>query len=93
VHYEAFQKIELNITGDSHALDDCFEKSYYSHDIGLRKPDREIFDFVLKDSNLAPGETLFIDDTWANVEAANAIGIHGLYLEKPFTIEEILKEY
>ena len=93
VHYEAFQKIELNITGDPHGLDDCFEKSYYSHDIGLRKPDREIFEFVLKDSNLVAEETLFIDDTWANVEAANTVGIHGLYLEKPFTIEELLKEY
>ena len=93
VHYEAFQKIELNITGDPHALDECFEKCYFSHDIGLRKPDRDIFDFVLNDSKLAANESIFIDDTWANVEAAIAAGIHGLYLEKPFTIEELLKEY
>jgi FMN phosphatase YigB (HAD superfamily) len=93
VHYEAFQQIELKITGDPRSLDNCFEKAYFSHDIGLRKPDREIFEFVLQDSNLEAAETLFIDDTLANVEAANALGINGLYLDKPSTIEELLKEY
>ncbi|MBK8701244.1 MAG: HAD-IA family hydrolase [Saprospiraceae bacterium] len=53
-----------------------FKKSYYSHRIGMRKPDQEIFAFVLEDASLNAGETLFIDDNADNVAAAASLGIH-----------------
>lgn len=53
----------------------CFEKFYLSHEIGLRKPDAEVFDFVLSENGLQAKEVLFIDDTQINTEAAKNLGI------------------
>src|SRR5690606_9462868 len=39
-----------------------FEKDYYSHLMGMRKPDKEIFEFVLGTHGLAPEQTIFVDD-------------------------------
>ncbi|WP_224490770.1 HAD family hydrolase [Robertkochia flava] len=58
-----------------------FEKFYLSHEIGMRKPDEEIYRFVLDQNNLQAGETLFIDDLHENTNAAAKIGIHTWTLE------------
>ncbi len=52
----------------------CFEKVYYTHEINLRKPDTEIFEFVLKDKNLKANECFFIDDTKENTDTAKKLG-------------------
>jgi putative hydrolase of the HAD superfamily len=52
----------------------CFEKVYYTHEINLRKPDAEIFEFVLKDKNLIANECFFIDDTKENTDIASKLG-------------------
>lgn len=54
----------------------CFNKFYLSHEINLRKPSIEIYEFILNENNLIARETLFIDDLKENTEAANALGIH-----------------
>lgn len=51
-----------------------FDKTFYSHIIGLKKPDREIFEFVTNDLNLDVQKTLFIDDLLPNIEAASHYG-------------------
>lgn len=53
-----------------------FDAFYLSHEINFRKPDAEIYEFVLKNHDLKPGECLFIDDTKENTDAAEALGIH-----------------
>lgn len=58
-----------------------FEAFYLSHEINFRKPDTEIYEFVLKEHNLKPQECLFIDDTKENTEAAAKLGIHTWNLE------------
>ena len=93
IHHEAFQKIYPGIIEDIGSLDRCFEKAYYSHMIGMRKPDKEIFEWVLKENSLLADETLFIDDTTANIEAAESVNIQGIYLKHPSTIEEVLADY
>lgn len=52
-----------------------FEQFYLSHEIKLRKPNDEIFQFVLEQNNLSPEDTLFIDDTKENTDAAKKLGI------------------
>lgn len=54
----------------------CFDSFYLSHEINLRKPETRIFEFVLKEQQLNPAETLFIDDTKENTDAAATLGIH-----------------
>ena len=53
-----------------------FDKTYYSHLIGMRKPDSQIFEFVTQDAGLDPAETLFIDDLEVNTLAAKVTGLN-----------------
>ncbi|MGE3610695.1 MAG: HAD family hydrolase [Bacteriovoracaceae bacterium] len=57
-----------------------FDKGYYSHHIGLRKPTTEIFDYVMKEQNLTPDRTVFIDDSVHHVEGARLVGINAVHL-------------
>ena len=41
----------------------------------MRKPNEDIFKFVLRDAGIIPDETLFIDDLYGNIETANKLGI------------------
>ena len=52
-----------------------FDKVYLSHEIGMRKPNKEIFEFVCRQERLLPGETLFIDDSIQHIEGAASIGL------------------
>ena len=53
----------------------CFEKVYYSFEMGMRKPDPNIFNTILKKHDLSPKRTLFIDDKKENTDAAASLGI------------------
>ncbi|WP_026775071.1 HAD-IA family hydrolase [Polaribacter sp. Hel_I_88] len=54
----------------------CFEQFYLSHEINFRKPDTEIYEYVLKENNLIAAETLFVDDLKVNTDSANTLGIN-----------------
>ncbi|MCM4157900.1 HAD family phosphatase [Gramella sp. AN32] len=60
---------------------DCFDAFYLSHEIGFRKPNPEIFEFVLKQQNLKAEECLFIDDTKENTDSAKKLGFQVWNLE------------
>ncbi|MEM6845756.1 MAG: HAD family phosphatase [Bacteroidota bacterium] len=75
IHVTAFNKIVEQVSGQP-SIDDFFEKVYFSHKIKMRKPDREIYEYVLSDSQLKPEETLFLDDKAENLLAAREVGIH-----------------
>lgn len=53
-----------------------FDAFYLSHEIQLRKPNQNIYEFVLNENNMRAEETLFVDDTEENVVAAKKLGIH-----------------
>ncbi len=55
-----------------------FDAVYYSHLIRLRKPDPDIYEYVLADAELLPGQSVFIDDLEPNVQAARELGIAGI---------------
>lgn len=56
-----------------------FTKAYYSFRIGQRKPDQEAFAYIIKDSQLDPAETLFIDDTEQNAQAGEQSGFQVIH--------------
>ncbi len=58
-----------------HRFKSAFEHFYLSYEMGMRKPDAEIFEFVLEQHQLVPAETLFVDDTKENTDAATTLGI------------------
>ncbi|OBX26249.1 putative hydrolase of the HAD superfamily [Gelidibacter algens] len=53
-----------------------FDAFYLSHEIQLRKPNANIYEFVLKENNMNAEESLFIDDTEENILSAAKLGIH-----------------
>ena len=86
IHETAFNK---TIQHDHHVfLPTFFDKVYYSHRIGLRKPTKEIFEKVLNECGFDPVNTLFIDDSTQHVEGAKKLGIQTIFLEKGMTIEQ-----
>ena len=89
IHLNYFQQLFTKETGKPF-LDKYFSKTWYSHKVGLRKPGRKIFEFVLQDENLKAGETLFIDDSINNIKGAEELGIKTRLLKINERIEDIL---
>ena len=54
----------------------CFEKVYYSYEMGMRKPDAAIYSHIVNKHDLSPKRTLFVDDKKSNTDAAASIGLH-----------------
>ena len=71
--------------------DELFEKVYYSHLMGKRKPDADIFEQVLSENNLNPAETLFIDDSPQHLETAQKLGMQTYLMTAPDTIQQYFK--
>lgn len=88
IHQEKFSEIyRQKFNGE---LDELFEKAYYSHTLGQRKPDRAGFEMIIQENGLDPGHTLFVDDALINVEGAIKAGLKGLYLPPGLFITDIL---
>lgn len=80
IHIKAFNsylKKEFKLAD----LSSLFEKMYLSYEIGMRKPDAEIFEFVLKENDLKSSETLFIDDSIQHIATAKKLGITTYWLD------------
>lgn len=54
----------------------CFEKVYFSFEIGHRKPEPEAFSFIINKHELTPKRTLFVDDKKTNTDIAASLGMH-----------------
>jgi len=87
IHLQSFHKTYQDVYGV--AMDELFEKAYYSHLINLRKPDVAAFQYVIKDSGLQAEETLFIDDALVNVEGAQLAGLQAVHLTGGKTILDL----
>jgi len=74
IHIETFEQANgVSFYSDFYQ---CFEKVYFSFEMGMRKPDNEIYNFVLAQHGLIPKHTLFVDDKKENTDAASALGIN-----------------
>jgi FMN phosphatase YigB (HAD superfamily) len=82
-----YLKTEFNIDGN----EVFFEKIYYSHLVGKRKPNKEIFEQLLSENTLNPQETLFIDDSPQHLETAKNLGIQTYLMTYPDTIQAFFK--
>ena len=90
IHLKEFQERLHNEQGVY--LEDLFERAYYSHVVKLRKPNADIFELVLKENNLEPSETLFIDDTQPNIDAAKKAGLHAALVSPQKDLVTVLVE-
>jgi len=81
IHFKAFCKIVEKETGQA-SLSPFFNEVFYSHEIQLRKPEKEAFNHILLKYDLQPSETLFIDDSPQHIASAKEMGIITYYLQK-----------
>ena len=61
-------------------LFEFMNKEYYSNCLGMRKPDKIIFEHVINDSQLKSEQTLFVDDQKTNIIAAAELGFQTYHL-------------
>ena len=74
IHIDHFEQREgASFYGDFYQ---CFEKVYFSYEMGMRKPDAEIYTTLISRHELSPKRTLFVDDKKDNTDAAKALGLH-----------------
>jgi putative hydrolase of the HAD superfamily len=76
-----------------HAFMGWFDGGVFSADVKFIKPDREIYELLAVRHGLAPEQTVFIDDSAANVEAARAFGWHAIHCTHPASLPAQLARY
>ncbi|HYX05692.1 MAG TPA: HAD family phosphatase [Bacteroidales bacterium] len=74
-------------------LGNYFNKDFYSHKIGYRKPDPEAFHYVIEQTGLQPAETFFVDDNAENIATAERLGFAVLHLTPDRSLVEELINY
>jgi putative hydrolase of the HAD superfamily len=78
---------------DGHPLSYYFHRVFYSYKLKDYKPSPTIFQKVLEKADINASETLFLDDSAANIESAKALGIHGLLVPKNEDWMDMLTDY
>ena len=81
IHYDLYIR-DLQLRFGYDEFDKLFNKSYFSFDIHLEKPDPRFFELILDHEILLPEETLFIDDTAANIKVAKSLGINTYHISR-----------
>ena len=81
IHLKSFNETLQAVHGFE-GIRELVHKAYYSHEIGMRKPNSEIYEFVLAEQEFKPQEVLFVDDRKDNIEAADGLGIKTFWNEK-----------
>ncbi len=73
IHIDRFEhKVGMTFARDFYQ---CFEKVYYSYEMGMRKPDPKLFETIIARHGLDPEKTLFVDDKKENTDSAAALGL------------------
>lgn len=74
IHIETFeQKNGISFCNDFY---NCFEKVYFSFEVGKRKPEANIYNLLINKHDLSPKRTLFVDDKKENTDAALLLGFN-----------------
>ena len=92
IHHDYFIAEFENIVA-AYPFVSLFKKPYYSHEMGMRKPDPASFIYILEKEGLAPAETLFIDDNEPNIIAAASVGLQVLHLKEGMRVEKDITAY
>jgi putative hydrolase of the HAD superfamily len=62
-------------------LEPYFAGWYISGDVGVRKPDRQIYERMLTELNVDPSHVIFVDDRVKNLDAAAELGLQTVYYD------------
>ena len=84
----SFLELERQVQLDKSVYQN-FDKVYFSHKIGFKKPSLDSYRFVLNDIELEGNECIFIDDVSDNIRAAEEVGMHGILF---VSVQDLLKK-
>ena len=90
IHYDLYVR-DLQLRFGYHEFVELFNKSYFSFAEHLEKPDPRFFELILDHEGLLPEETLFIDDTEANIKAAKSLGIHTYHISRDELVRNLFE--
>jgi len=66
---------------DKYGCLDIFDLAVFSYEVGLAKPDAEIYRYILERLDVVPERTIFVDDFEPNIAAARELGIIGIHFK------------
>jgi HAD superfamily hydrolase (TIGR01509 family) len=69
------EKYRLEYMRKEMGFEKIFDKIYSSNIIGFKKPEIQFYKYILNDLNKSPNDIIFYDDSQANIESAELIGI------------------
>ena len=70
-----------------------FDKIYESYKIGMRKPEARIYEYIIKDLEINPKETIFLDDLGMNLKTARQLGINTIKVVNPIDAIKTLDQF
>ena len=70
-----------------------FDDMIISGKVGLKKPDKKIYELAIKKFDCNPSKTLFIDDRPENTEAAQNLGINIITLDDPSKLKDYIQNF
>jgi epoxide hydrolase-like predicted phosphatase len=73
-------------------FDDVFDHMIISAEVGVAKPDAEIYHIALEQLQVRPDEAVFVDDFIENIEACEEIGMEAIHFKDPDSAIQQLKE-
>jgi putative hydrolase of the HAD superfamily len=88
IHYQQLMQICRRDLGEID-FNGLFRFAGYSHQLGYRKPDAASFRLLLQQLDIDPHHTLFIDDTPGNIQGAQELRLHTLFLPPPQEVLEL----
>ena len=74
----------VEILGEKNKLEflSLFDGGLFSYEVGVKKPDRKIYDAFLKKFKINPKEAIFVDNKKKNIDAAKKFGLRGVLFDK-----------
>ena len=91
IHYDLYIR-DLQLRFGYNEFDKLFHKSYFSFAEHLEKPDPRFFELILDHEGLVPEETLFIDDTAANIKVARSLGIRTYHIRRDELVRNLFSD-
>ena len=85
--------LHWRIMTEEYQLHETFDHHFLSYEIGLMKPDKEIFEHVLQEVGHPPQRILYFDDNQLNVDAARETGLNAWRAKGMEDVRRLLEHY
>lgn len=73
-------------------MDDAFDHIIISAEVGVAKPEAEIYQIALEQAGVRPGEAVFVDDFNENIEGCEKVGMKGIHFSDPQSVLQQLRK-